>query len=478
MSELFDAVITGSGPNGISTAIYLQKKGLKTVIFEQASTPGGSVRTEELTLAGFKHDIGSAIHPMAYASPFLRKLPLEDHGLKWIFPEIPYTQVLSDGGAVACYRDIKATADQLGEDAASYIHLFESLTKSWPKIEKDLLGPLTWPDDPVEFLKFGLRAFPSARFFANHNFKKEKTKLFFYGAAAHSTLPLTNIASASFGLVLSIMAHKYGWPFPEGGASGLTNALISYYKSLGGEIRLNEKISDLKQLPESDSYLFDLTPRQILSIKNIELSSTYKKRLQKYNYGAGVFKIDWALEEPIPWLNDKCRRSGTVHIGYSTEEIEKSESDIHANRLNNIPYVLLAQNSVFDTTRAPVGKQTAWAYCHVPNGNIADQTAAIEDQIEKAAPGFRKIILARNTYTTRQLEHFNPNIIGGDINGGKQDITQLFTRPVAKLDPYATSNPKIFICSSSTPPGGGVHGMCGYHAARSAFKFLDKSKRI
>ncbi len=473
MISKYDAIIIGSGSNGLAAAIYLQKKGLKTAIFEQASTPGGSTRTEELTLPGFKHDIGSAIHPMAYASPFFRELPLTEYGLKWIFPEIPYSHPLKNGEAIACYKNIDKTAAQLGEDESSYKKLFESLKTDWPRLENDILGPLGWPEHPLKLMKFGLHAVPSAKMLVDYYFKTEKSKVFFYGAAAHSTLPLTNMASASFGLVLNIMAHNYGWPFPEGGASSLINALVSYYRSLGGEITYNQNITDLKQLPEADSYLFDLTPEQILKIKNTDFSDNYRKRLQNYKYGAGIFKIDWALKGPIPFINEKCRKSGTVHFGYSTNEIEESENDIHRNKINKTPYVLLAQHSVFDKTRAPEGKHTAWAYCHVPNGNTADFTEAIENQIEKSAPGFKDLILAKRTHNTKQLEQYNPNLIGGDINGGKQDITQLFTRPVAKLDPYATSNPSLFICSASTPPGGGVHGMCGYHAAKSAFNFIN-----
>lgn len=474
MPEKYDAIIIGSGSNGLAAAIYLQGKGFKTLILEQASKPGGATRTEELTLPGFKHDIGSAIHPLAYASPFFTQLPLEDHGLKWIFPEIPYSHPIDGKNAIACYRDIEKTARQLGQDEVTYNQLMQYLASSWMNIERDILRPIGWPDSPIDFLKFGSKALLSASMLANHYFREEKSKIFFYGAAAHSTLPLTNLVSASFGLVLNVMAHLYGWPFPEGGASNLTNALLSYYKSIGGAIEMNKMVTDMKQLPESKSYLFDLTPKQLLEIGNTNLSENYRRRLKNYQYGAGVFKIDWALEEPIPFINEKCRKSGTVHFGYSKEQIEKSERDSHANRINKSPYVLLAQHSVFDKTRTPDGKHTAWAYCHVPNGNTNDFTEVIENQIEKAAPGFRKLILARRTHNTRQLQSYNPNLVGGDINGGKQDITQLFTRPVMKLNPYATSNSKIFLCSSSTPPGGGVHGMCGYHAAKSVYSLLTK----
>ncbi|MBZ9632014.1 NAD(P)/FAD-dependent oxidoreductase [Salegentibacter sp. LM13S] len=470
MSSSYDAIIIGSGSNGISAAIYLQQKGLKTAIFEQASTPGGSTRTQELTLPGFKHDVGSAILPMGFGSPFLRSLPLEKHGLGWIFPEIPYSHPFTDGTAHACYTDIGKTAAQLGDDEASYLKLFEPLVKNWGKLENDLLGPLGIPEYPLDFMKFGMKALPSAKMLAKHYFKNEKSRIFFYGAAAHSTLPLDSLASASFGLVLSTMAHKYNWPFPKGGAQNFINSMVSYYTSIGGELHLDRNIAHLEELPASKTYLFDLTPKQLLEIKGTDFTDLYRKRMSSFKYGAGVFKIDWALSEPIPFTNEKCRKSGTVHIGFSEEELENSENRIHHKQMTDTPYVLVAQHSIFDNTRAPEGKHTAWAYCHVPNGSIADFSEIIEAQIERAAPGFKDCILKKSTMNSVDLQAFNPNIIGGDINGGKQDITQLFTRPIAKLSPYTTPDPRVYICSSSTPPGGGVHGMCGYNAAKAVVK--------
>lgn len=311
---------------------------------------------------------------------------------------------------------------------------------------------------------------PSAVMIGNHYFTNERSKAFFYGSAAHSTLPLNSLASSSFGLVLTVLAHKFGWPFPRGGAGNFTMALVEYYKSLGGTIVLDHTVSDMDTLPVASAYLFDLTPKQLLGIKGTQLSWLYKKRLEIYRYGAGVFKIDWALSEPIPFINEKCRKSGTVHIGFSAREMEASESGIHHGKMSDTPYVLVAQHSIFDSTRAPGDNHTAWGYCHVPNGNTENYTDLIENQIERAAPGFKDCILKRSTMNTEELHAFNPNIIGGDINGGKQDITQLFTRPVAKISPYRTSNPKIYLCSSSTPPGGGVHGMCGFHAAERVIK--------
>ncbi len=466
----YDAIIIGSGSNGISAAIYLQQKGLKTAIFEQAATPGGSTRTQELTLPGFKHDVGSAILPMGFGSPFLRSLPLEEHGLEWIFPEIPYAHPFSDGSAHACYTDIRKTAAQLGDDQSSYFKLFDPLVKDWEKLENDLLGPLGVPEHSLDFIKFGLKALPSAKLLAKYYFKNEKSRIFFYGSAAHSTLPLNSLASASFGLVLSTMAHKYNWPFPKGGAQNFINSMVSYYTSIGGELHLEKNITQLDELPESKTYLFDLTPKQLLKIKGTDFPSLYRKRMDSFKYGAGVFKVDWALSEPIPFTNEKCRKAGTVHIGFSEEEMENSEQSIHQKNMTQTPYVLVAQHSIFDNTRAPEGQHTAWAYCHAPNGSIADFSKIIEDQIERAAPGFKDCILKKSTMNSVQLNAFNPNIIGGDINGGKQDITQLFTRPIAKISPYSTPNPRIYICSSSTPPGGGVHGMCGFNAARAVEK--------
>ena len=470
MEEQYDAVIIGSGSNGLSAAIRLQQQGLKTIIFEHSQSPGGSTKTEERTLPGFKHDVGSSILPLGFASPFLSKLPLKDFGLKWIFPEIPFSQPFEDGSALACYKDIEQTADQLDQDKEAYLKLFKPLVDKWDQLDKDLLGPLGWPQNPVEFVKFGLKALPSASMVANHYFKNDQSKAFFYGSAAHSTLPLKSLASSSFGLVLTTLAHKVGWPFPQGGAGNFTKALVDYYKSLGGRIELNHTISDFNELPKSSAYLFDLTPKQLLDIKGLELSWLYKKRLKAYKYGAGVFKIDWALKQPIPFINEKCRKSGTVHLGFSAQEMENSEDKIHNGQMSDTPYVLIAQHSIFDATRSPNGNHTAWAYCHVPHGSSKDYTDLVERQIERAAPGFKDCILERATMTTEQLHDFNPNIIGGDINGGRQDITQLFTRPIIKISPYKTSNAEIYLCSSSTPPGGGVHGMCGFHAAEQVIK--------
>lgn len=470
MSGDFDAIIVGSGPNGFAAGVYLQQKGLKTAIIEQSSTLGGGVKTLELSLPGFKHDIASAIHPLAFDSPFFKTLPLADHGLEWVHPAIPYAHPFSDGDAFACYPDIDQTAQQLGKDADRYQRLFRKLVSQWKGVANTVLGPISFPRHPLKMADFGIRALMSARFFANSHFREEKTRMFFYGAAAHSTLPLNKLATASFGLVLNIIGHTTGWPFPKGGAGRIIDALGQYYQKLGGKVFTNHLVKDLEELPRSRTYLLDLTPRQILKIRGLHFSSSYIRKLSSYKYGAGVFKIDWALSDPIPFTNDKCRQAGTVHLGYSADEIEASESMIHHHKIPKAPYVLVSQHTVFDPSRAPAGKHTGWAYCHVPNGSSIDMTQAIENQIEIAAPGFKDCIIRRVTHNAPQLEFLNPNLVGGDINGGMQHLGQMFTRPVAWLSPYSTPDPRIYICSSSTPPGGGVHGMCGYHAARRAWK--------
>lgn len=470
MSEKYDAIIIGSGPNGLSAAIRLQQMGLKTAVYEQASEPGGAVRTAEVTLPGFKHDLGSAIHPLGLASPFFQTLPLSQFNLEWIDPGIPFAHPFPDGTAHVAYRSVEETAAQFGRDADRYYSLMNNMVRDWDMIGPDLLKPLAIPSHPLAFAGFGMKALLSAKQLVNLYFKDDKTKSFFYGCAAHSTLPLTKIASASFGLVLLAIAHRFGWPFPKGGASSLSNALIAYYQSLGGNLQLNFPVLHVDELPISKTYIFDLTPRQLLKIGGTKFSWLYRKRMGSYRYGAGAFKMDWALNEPIPFLNEKCRNSATVHIGYSPDEIEVSEQNNFDNKISERPYVILAQHSVFDDQRAPAGKHTAWAYCHVPHGSQEDMTKQVEDQIERIAPGFRDVILSRTTYNTAELEAYNPNLVGGDINGGIQDLSQLFTRPIAKFSPYSTPDPRIYICSSSTPPGGGVHGMGGYNATEKVIK--------
>lgn len=470
MAGIMDAIVVGSGPNGLAAAIYLQKKGLSTMVVEGSDIPGGSLRTSEITLPGFQHDLCSAIHPLAFSSPFFSTLPLKNHGLTWVFPDIPFAHPMQDGKALAVFRDPARTADLLGADGKNYLRIFGNLMHDWEILQHDILGPITWPSDLRRFLRFITYALPSAGRFVNRYFMEDDTKTLFYGAAAHSTLALDQYATASFGIILTILAHTTGWPFPLGGAGNLATALISHYLSLGGMLSCGRRVDDLTDLPPSRMYLLDLTPRQVLKLKNTKIGWLYRRRLAGYSYGAGAFKVDWALSNPIPFRNELCRKAGTVHLGFTPEEIERSEKLIQYGKVTQNPYVLLAQHSLFDSTRAPHGKHTAWAYCHVPHNDPVDMTEFIENQIEKAAPGFRDCILQRTTHNTHEMERLNPNLVGGDINGGKQDITQLFTRPVARISPYTTPNPKLYICSSSTPPGGGVHGMCGYHAASKAYR--------
>lgn len=466
----YDAIIIGSGPNGLSAAIRLQQLGIKTAIYEQAATPGGAVKTEEITLPGYRHDMGAAILPLGLASPFFQTLPLQDYGLEWIHPPLPFVHPFADGSAYAAYRSVEETAAQFGQDRKSYISLMKNMVRDWDKIGPDLLKPLGIPKYPLPFTRFGLKALLPAKNLVNHYFKENKTKAFFYGCAAHSTLPMTNWVSSSFGLVLLSVAHKYGWPFPKGGAAALIRALVSYYESLGGKIHLNFPVTHVNELPLSRAYLFDLTPRQLLKIGGTQFSGLYRKRMNNYRYGAGIFKIDWALSAPIPFLDKKCHHSATVHLGLTSREIEESEHALSEHRNYHRPYVIVAQHSLFDAQRTPEGKHTAWAYCHVPHGSLEDRTEAIEAQIERLAPGFSKLILARTIHNTADMEAFNPNLVGGDINGGIQDLGQLFTRPIAKWSPYATPDPRIYICSSSTPPGGGVHGMAGFHASSKVIR--------
>ncbi|MDB5120026.1 MAG: pys [Sphingobacteriales bacterium] len=467
----FDAVVVGSGPNGLSAAITLQKFGLSVLVVEGKETIGGGMRTAELTLPGFKHDVCSAIHPMAIASPFFADLPLNEHGLELVYAPIEAAHPFDDGTAAALYRSVEKTAKSLGQDEEAYKKLIGSAVESWPKIVKDVLGPLTFPKHPVLMAQFGLDAMQPASWVAK-KFQTEKAKGLWGGMTAHSIQPLTNWSSAAIGIVLSAVGHLHGWPIPKGGSQSIANALASYFISMGGEIETNHWIKSIDQLPSSTAVLFDVTPKQLLAIAGQKFSGLYKWQLEKYRYGMGVFKIDWALSEPIPFTAPECREAGTVHLGNTFNEIANGEQTSSDGSHAEKPFVLLSQQSLFDSSRAPKGKHTAWAYCHVPNGSKVDMTAAIENQVERFAPGFKDIILAKNTMNTSEVEAYNPNYIGGDINGGIIDIGQLFTRPALRTSPYRTSAKGIYICSSSTPPGGGVHGMCGYHAAKAVLKDL------
>jgi len=465
----FDAVVVGAGPNGLAAAITLQREGLSVLLVEGKPTVGGGMRSAELTLPGFTHDICSAIHPLAVGSPFFTTLPLAEHGLEFIYPPVAAAHPF-DGGTAALLRgSVEETAAALGKDKAAYTNLMGPIVKDWPLIAPDLLGPLRFPKYPMKMARFGWPALSAATVLAKR-FRTPEARGLFAGVAAHSIQPLSNLATSAFGLVLMAAGHGKGWPLPKGGSMAIADALASYFVSLGGKIETNFYVKALDQLPSSRAVLLDLTPRQLLQLGGHRWSSLYQWQLERYRYGMGIFKVDWALDGRIPFTATGCMQAGTVHIGNTLEEIAASEQATWDGGHAEKPFVLLAQQSAFDATRAPAGKHTAWGYCHVPNGSTKDMTAAIEAQVERFAPGFRDRILARHVMNTAQLEEYDANYIGGDINGGVIDIRQLFTRPALRSSPYRTSEKGIYICSSSTPPGGGVHGMCGYHAARKALK--------
>lgn len=471
----YDAVIVGSGPNGLSAAITLQQQGLSVLLLEGKDKIGGGLRTEELTLPGYLHDVCSAIHPLAVASPFFETLPLHEYGLEYIYPEIAAAHPFDNGTAALLKHSLSETADLLGPDRDTYLQLMQPLVSTWPHIAADVLGPLHFFQHPLAMARFGLKALTSATHLAK-SFKTETAKGLFAGMAAHSMQPLNNMATSAIALVLMINAHLKGWPIPKGGSVKIAEALAAYFTALGGKIETGTYITSMQQLPPAKALLFDVTPKQLLAIAGHKFSGIYKWQLERYRYGMGVFKIDWALDDAIPFKAASAKQAGTVHIGGTLTEITRSEAQASRGVHSENPFVLLAQQSVFDPSRAPAGKHTAWAYCHVPNGSQKDMTEAIEQQVERFAPGFRERILARHTFNTAQLEDYNPNYIGGDINGGVIDIGQLFTRPVLRRSPYRTSAKGIYICSSSTPPGGGVHGMCGYHAAERVLKDVFRKK--
>ena len=465
----FDAVVVGAGPNGLAAAIALQQQGLSVLLLEASDRPGGGLRSGELTLPGFTHDICSAIHPMAVGSPFFSALPLRDHGLEYIYPGFAAAHPFDEGIAAVLGGTEQETAARLGKDEAAYLKIMEPLGKDWPLIVSDVLGPLHFPAYPLKLANFGLKALTSALFLAKRFHTREARGLW-AGMAAHSMLPLSRLDTSAIALVLMTVGHSKGWPIPRGGAMAISDALVSYFVSLGGKLETGFRVDSLDQLPSSKAVLLDLSPRQLLKIGGHRWSSLYKWQLEKYRYGMGVFKVDWALDAPIPFKASVCRQAGTVHIGNTLEEIAASEQLTWDGGHPDKPFVLVAQQSIFDSSRAPAGKHTGWAYCHVPNGSTTDMTDRIEGQIERFAPGFRDRILARHVLNTAQLEEYNANYIGGDINGGAIDLSQLFTRPALRSSPYRTSAKGIYICSASTPPGGGIHGMCGYHAARRALK--------
>jgi phytoene dehydrogenase-like protein len=468
----YDAVVVGAGPNGLAAAVELARNGCSVAVLEAEEAIGGGTRSAELTLPGFIHDLGSAIHPLGYASPYFRTLPLEEHGLEWIHPPAPLAHPFDDRSAAVLERSIEATAATLGPDAPVYEKLMRPIVRDWDQIVGSLLGPPRPPRHPFALARFGLKAIRSARALARNLFEGERARGLFAGNAAHSFLPLERPPSASFGLVLGALGHAGGWPFPKGGSQRIADALLSYLSSLGGEVYTGVRVRSVEEVPRTRAVLFDVTPRQLLSIAGEHLPRYYRRALKRYRYGPGVFKVDFALDGPVPWKAQECLRTGTVHLGGTLDEISAGEAAIWRGEQPERPFILLAQQSLFDRTRAPEGKHTVWAYCHVPNGSTFDMTGRIEGQIERFAPGFRDRILAKNAMGPADLERVNANLVGGDINGGVMDFRQLFTRPMPQPNPYSTPAKGLYICSSSTPPGGGVHGMCGYFAARSALRYL------
>jgi phytoene dehydrogenase-like protein len=471
--DVYDAVVVGAGPNGLAAAIALGRKFNAVLLLEAAKTIGGGVRSAELTLPGFTHDVCSTVQALSLASPFFRQLDLPQYGLEWIQPEIPLAHSFEDGSALFLHRSLSITAEALGADGKAYGRLLQPFVQNDQRLLADILMPLHFPANPLLMTRFGFYALRSLKNLVDTQFQSDRTRALFAGLAAHAMMPLEQTATAAFGIVLATLAHTVGWPIIRGGSQKLADALADCFRKGGGEIVTDQRIASMADIPKASSYFFDITPRQLLQIEGLGLSEIYRSRLARFRYGPGVYKMDWALQAPIPWKAPVCSKAGTVHLGGSFEEISASIRDVHAGRVSSSPYIVLAQQSLLDPSRAPDGKHTAWAYCHVPHGSNADVSELMESKIERYAPGFREVILGRHTLTAAAMEQYNANYVGGDINGGLQDLRQLYTRPIASLRPYRTSVKNIYLCSSSTPPGGGVHGLCGYYATQDLCRRLQ-----
>src|SRR5882724_6757761 len=479
MPDAYDAIVVGSGPNGLAAAITLARAGCSVLVYEANATIGGGARSAELTLPDFLHDVCSAVHPLAAASPFFTTLPLERSGLTWIQPEILLVHPLDDGSAACLHQDIDRTAEQLAGDSRAYRRLMKPLVSHWENLANEFLQPmLHLPRHPVILAHFGILGLCPTTLLAKFLFKNEPARALFAGIAAHSFLPLEAPVSSAFGLVLGLAGHAVGWPIPRGGSQQISNALAAYLRELGGHIEVNHRIENLRDLPKSRAILLDVSVWEFLRIAGQQLPSRYRRRLESFRHAPGIFKIDYALSEPIPWKAEACRRAGTIHLGGGIDEIAAAEREVVRGKIPERPFVLVAQQSLFDETRAPRGQHTLWAYCHVPFSCGTDMSDQIESQIERFAPGFRDCILARHTIAAADLARSNPNLAGGDINGGAANLTQLIARPILSASPYRTPLPGVYLCSASTPPGGGVHGMCGYHAAQAALRdHLSTRKR-
>ncbi len=471
LENCYDAVVVGAGPNGLCAAIRLAQAGISVAVLEANETVGGCARSAELTLPGLVHDVGSAVHPLGVGSPFLRGLSLEKHGLSWVHPQAPVAHPLDGNRAAVLTRGVHETADRLAEDQDAYEQLIGPLVADWEDLTREFLQPMLHiPERPLVLGRFGLQGLRSATSLARSWFKSDPARALFAGLAAHSFLPLEQIPSAAFGLVLACLAHAVGWPLPRGGSQAISNALVKVLSDLGGEVFTGIKVETLAQLPESKVVLLDLGPQSVSRLAGQRLPVSYRRTLDRFRYGPGVFKIDYALSDPIPWSAQECAGAGTVHVGGSLEAIASSEREVAHGKHPARPFVLLAQPTVFDPTRAPAGKHIAWAYCHVPAGSQVDMTQSIENQIERFAPGFRDIVLARHTANCVQLESGNANLVNGAIDGGTTDLRQLIARPVLSSVPYRIPLKGYYLCSASTPPGAGVHGMCGVNAAEAALR--------